>query len=95
MLIEPSKGDETLRMCKMIWICREHKLDANVLFDTTHLQNIPTSILYKSIAGRYRPVRVADGPITACYRFIKNAYWDGSNIIVLIQLFNRVSAVFK
>ena len=31
------------------------------------------SILYKSIAGRYRPVRVADGPITARYRFIKNA----------------------
>ena len=35
----------------------------------------PASILYKSIAGRYRPVRVADGPITARYRFIKNAYW--------------------
>ena len=30
----------------------------------------PVSILYKSIAGRYRPVRVADGPITAHYRFI-------------------------
>ena len=36
---------------------------------------LPASILYKSIAGRYRPVRVADGPITARYRFIKNAYW--------------------
>ena len=34
------------------------------------------SILYKSIAGRYRPVRVADGPITARCRFIKNATWD-------------------
>ena len=33
----------------------------------------PVSILYKSIAGRYRPVRVADGPITARYGFIKNA----------------------
>ena len=33
------------------------------------------SILYKSIAGRYRPVRVADGPITARYRFVKNASW--------------------
>ena len=30
----------------------------------------PASILYKSIAGRYRPVRVADGPITARYRFM-------------------------
>ena len=29
-------------------------------------------ILYKSKVGRYRPVRVADGPITARYRFIKN-----------------------
>ena len=38
----------------------------------------PVSILYKSIAGRYRPVRVADGPITARYRFIKNATW-GTN----------------
>ena len=34
-----------------------------------------TSILNKSIAGRYQPVRVTDGPITACYRFIKNVYW--------------------
>ena len=33
------------------------------------------SILYKTIAGRYRPVRVADGPITVRYRFIKNARW--------------------
>ena len=33
----------------------------------------PVSLLHKSIADRYRPVRVADGPITARYRFIKNA----------------------
>ena len=47
-----------------------------MVFD--NLQNIfivPVSILYKSIAVRYRPVRVADGPITARYRFIKNASW--------------------
>ena len=37
---------------------------------------IPVSILNKSIAGRYRPVRVDDGPITARYRFIQNASWD-------------------
>ena len=36
----------------------------------------PVSILYKSIVGRYWPVRVADGPITARYRFIKNASWE-------------------
>ena len=33
------------------------------------------SILYKSIAGRYRPASYPDGPITARYRFIKNAFW--------------------
>ena len=37
------------------------------------LSHYPVSILYKSIAGRYRPVRVADGPIMARYRFIMNA----------------------
>ena len=36
----------------------------------------PENIFYKSIAGRYQPVRVADGPITARYTFIKNASWD-------------------
>ena len=37
---------------------------------------IPASILYQSIAGRYRPVSYPDGPITARYRFINNAQWD-------------------
>ena len=40
------------------------------------LLNNPVSILYKSIAGRYRPVSYPDGPITARYRFIKNAGWE-------------------
>ena len=45
--------------------------------------------VHKSIAGRYRPVRVADGPITARYRFIKNVSWvictyDVNNCIVLV-----------
>ena len=35
----------------------------------------PVSIPYKSTAGRYRPVRKADGPIMARYRFIRNAIW--------------------
>ena len=49
------------------------------------LQHIyPVSILYKSIAGRYRPVRVADGPITARYRFIKNASWVVVTFYVLL-----------
>ena len=45
-------------------------------------------VLYKSIAGRYRPVRTADGPITARYRFIKNASWD------MHQRFNSVHWFF-
>ena len=40
------------------------------------IRTIPVSILYKSITGHYRPIRVADEPITARYRFIKNASWD-------------------
>ena len=39
------------------------------------------SILYKSIAGRYWPVSYPDGPITARYRFIKNAYWVGTFVL--------------
>ena len=37
---------------------------------------IPVSIQNESIAGRYRPVRVADGPKTARCRLTKNASWD-------------------
>ena len=40
---------------------------------------ILVSILYKSRAGRYRPVSVADGPITARYIFLKNASWDATD----------------
>ena len=48
---------------------------AVVSFWRKDVHKYPVSILYKSIAGRYRPVRVADGPITVRYRFIKNASW--------------------
>ena len=41
----------------------------------------PASILYKSIAGRYRPVSYPDGPITARYRFIKNAFLQCLNLL--------------
>ena len=40
----------------------------SIVVDYNKLRTVQASILYKSIAGRYRPVRVAD-------RFIKNAYW--------------------
>ena len=39
-------------------------------------QGNPVSILHKSIASRYRLVRVADGPIMARFRFLKNASWE-------------------
>ena len=44
-----------------------------LLFLLVSLVDYPVSILYKSIAGRYRPVSCPDGPIMARYRFIKNA----------------------
>ena len=47
----------------------------NVTWILSLFAEYPASILYKSIAGRYRPVSYPDGPIAARYRFIKNAYW--------------------
>ena len=44
-----------------------------IFFFSEQYRVFPASILYKSIAGRYRPVSYPDGPITARYRFIKNA----------------------
>ena len=44
-------------------------------------QKYQASILYKFIAGRYRPVSYPDGPITARYRFIKNAYWESVPVV--------------
>ena len=49
----------------------------------------PVSILYKSIAGRYRPVSYPDGPITARYRFIKNADWVNICFLELLEGFCR------
>ena len=48
----------------------------NYFLTENYIEKTPASILYKSIAGRYRPVSYPDGPITARYIFIKNAYWD-------------------
>ena len=42
-------------------------------FNTAGLLSV--SILYKSTAGRFQPVRVADAHIIAHYRLIKNASW--------------------
>ena len=44
---------------------------------------LPSKHSLKSIAGRYRPVKVIDGPITARYRFMKNDSWSFSFILIL------------
>ena len=43
------------------------------------------SILHKSIAGRYRHVRVADGLITVRYRFMWNTSWGISHIQLFVD----------
>ena len=88
---------ETVRMRKLIWNLAGPTYP-KVCFLTLQLQKCcvqslgyqvlsremcPVSILFKSIAGRYRPVRVADGPITAPYRFIKNASWVDDGLIIM------------
>ena len=50
----------------------------------------PVSILHKSIAGHYRPVRVTDGPITARCRFMKNASWVDARCVLPHPLTVRV-----
>ena len=55
----------------------------------------PASILYKSIAGRYRPVSYPDGPITVRYRFIKNAYWVLSKLCKLCLLHKKALTASK
>ena len=56
--------------------CRRIGDNKFVIKLTSNCSN-PVSILYKSTAGRSRPVSYPDGPITARYRFIKNTSWEG------------------
>ena len=59
----------------------------------------PVSILHKSIAGRYRPVRVADGPKTTRYKFMQNASWACRTIcypsLFYIEIFCNVKVNSK
>ena len=72
-------------------------LSQTLITQTSNIINYPVSILYKSIAGRYWPVRVADGPITARYRFIKNASWEmnGSIDLVCYKFFKSKLLLFQ
>ena len=55
-------------------VCPIHKVGDPVLVSNYRpvslLNTFPVSILRKSISGRHRPVRVADGPMTARCRFM-------------------------
>ena len=72
------------------FLCLQHRLSTlerrsfNVIVPLDMFY--PASILYKSTAGRYRPVSYPDGPITARYRFIKNAYWVYAECADLIRM---------
>ena len=55
--------DQGMRMLRLIWLFARCRYN-------------PVGVLYKSTAGRYRPVSNPDGPITARCRLIKNAYWE-------------------
>ena len=67
-------------MALIMAIVEAHKIIrcSKIFQDFLFVHAIPVNILYKSTAGRYRPVSYPDGPITARCRFIKNASWDGS-----------------
>ena len=64
---------------------------ARSISQITFTHPYPASILHKSIAGLYWSVRVADGPITARYRFIKYVNWEAAikliSIIIKLHTF--------
>ena len=68
--------------CSLLMVNKNHVDIALVVRPLVPVQDVwtPTdpALLAFFIAGRYRPVNYPDGPITARYRFIKNAYWVNS-----------------
>ena len=52
------------------WIQFQQTTIWNILLIFPQGDKFPASILYKSIAGRYRPLSYLDGPITARYSFM-------------------------
>ena len=54
----------------------------------------PASILYKSIAGRYRPVSFPDEPRTTRYRFIKNANCGESYPRIILKCSSLASPLY-
>ena len=86
-----SVNSSSLSICQLLQICRFVGVDPFSFFSFCVSGNLyfmlrghyPVSILHISIAGCYRPVRVADGPITARSRLIKNASWLVGNFIYI------------
>ena len=62
----------SMHYVKAFYVCSNESYGS----DSTVYDLSPASNLCKSIAGRYRPVSYPDGPTTARYGFIKNAYWE-------------------
>ena len=58
-------GSTLFAKVEYIWVLQDKEETISLLCIYS-----PVSILHKSLAGRYRPVRVADGPIKARYRFM-------------------------
>ena len=81
------------------WLGVFHRT-ADLLPQMTNLNAVnprnPASILYKSIAGRYRPVSYPDGPITARYRFIKmlTGNMPSGNRVYTVNCFLTLSYCF-
>ena len=72
----------------MLSLSAETNADVTGAFNSAS-RYFQASILYKSIAGRYRPVSYPDGPITARYRFIKNASWVDVLLNMIIHILKK------
>ena len=58
------------RMNLELFLVDLHRFSLVVSINVVLKRTYPTYIVHKSIAGRYQPIRVADGPITVRYRFM-------------------------
>ena len=68
-------GPPTLTLTKTLDNGKQFSYIITYYWTVSRFNTFPASILYKSTASRYRPVSYPDEPITARYRFMKNAYW--------------------
>ena len=83
-----------IRVCTVCFNYRKLRIKLNSLafpfrtiFPAYTRTIYPVSILHKSIVGRSRPVRVADGPRTARCRFVKNASWVPTSAVSALIIY--------